>query len=632
MMLTIAKIGKDPTVSYACEELTRCLKRMDPSLFIACRIYDAVDPTLPGLLWLGLDGSVEAGDNDAISIDVKDGVGLITGANPRAVLIAAYRFLKELGCRFLRPGAEGEVIPARVLDKAALTVSVQETPSYRHRAMCIEGAVGYEHVYNMIEWLPKVGMNGYFRQFQVPGYFFRNFYDSKNPHMPTDPITDEDVAHIWTSLEGEILKRGLDYHAVGHGWTCESLGFHVSGWDELSDPIPENVKPYLALLNGERTLYKKSTACTNLCYSSPVVRNYVTDAILDYCKKNPATSFLHFWLADWDNNHCECEECSKMRPSDYYVMMLNELDEKLTAAGLSTRVVFLVYLDLLWEPEYTKLNNPDRFVLMFAPITRSYYKAFTDYDATKPVELVPYVRNKLKMPTEVAINVARLARWQAWQPVNSSFDFDYHLMWFHYTDPGYYSCAKVLHEDMVSLYKIGLDGMVSCQVQRAAFPTGLPMYAMAAGLWDKASAFEAVSAEYFTAAFGADGAAVETYLSTLSALLTLEGVRKASEDPSQRSALSARWNQAKEAVETFKRDYLSIKGEDNPSWKDLIYHAEMCLLYVELLKAAFGAEADAEAKEKAIASLRECAQRAEPHIHTSFDATTFETLFTRYFW
>ena len=632
MILTIAKIGQDPTVAFACEELTRYLKQMDPTLFIAPRQYEEIDSSLDRVLWLGMDGTVEPGDSDEILIDVQGGAGRIIGANPRAVLIAAYRFLRELGCRFLRPGSVGEVIPARLLDEAALTVSVRETPSYRHRAMCIEGAVGYEHVYNMIDWLPKVGMNGYFRQFQVPGGFFRNFYDGSNPHMPAAPVTDEDVAHMWTSLEGDLLKRGLDYHAVGHGWTCESLGFHVSGWDEMSDPIPENVKPYLALLNGERTLYKKATACTNLCYSNPVVRNYITDAILKYCKENPATSFLHFWLADWDNNHCECEECSKMRPSDYYVMMLNELDEKLTAAGLSTRVVFLVYLDLLWEPEHTKLNNPDRFVLMFAPITRSYYKAFTDYDASKPVELVPYERNKLKMPTEVAVNVARLARWQQWQPTNSSFDFDYHLMWFHYSDPGYYSCARVLHEDMVSLHKIGLDGMVSCQVQRAAFPTGLPMYAMAAGLWDKTSAFEDVSAEYFTAAFGADGAAVEAYLSKLSELLTLEGVRVGSEDADTRAAMTARWEEAKALVEAFKREYLSVKREENPSWKDLTYHAEMCLLYTDLLKAAFGTERDADNKAAAIEALKEYALSVEPHIHTSFDAKTFQTLFTRYFW
>ncbi len=632
MLLTVAMIGKDPIVAFAFEELSRYLRKIDPRLQISGRVYDDREDALSGMLWLGLDGSVPAGDDDTIRIDVRNGAGIITGANPRAVLIAVYRFLKELGCRFLFPGEEGEVIPSIVLTGDRLTVAVEETPSYRHRGMCIEGAVGYEHVYNMLDWLPKVGMNGYFRQFQVPGHFFRNFYNNANPRMPQENITDEDVAHIWESLEGELLKRGLDLHAVGHGWTCESFGFHMTGWDEASDPIPEGVKPYLALLNGERTLYKNNTGCTNLCYSSPVVQEHITDAILSYCKANPQTSFLHFWLADWDNNHCECPECSKMRPSDYYVTMLNQLDEKLTAAGLKTRVVFLVYLDLLWEPEKFKLNNPDRFVLMFAPITRSYYKAFTDYDASKKIDLAPYVRNKLKMPTSVAENVMRLARWQDWQPTNSSFDFDYHMMWAHYADPGYYNIARVLHEDMATLYKIGLDGMVSCQVQRAAFPTGLPLYAMAAALWDKTSSFDAVSDEYFTAAYGEDGPAVESYLSAISRLLSLDGVRVGSEDAAKCEEFVARWQEAVDTVETFRRDHLQTKGDTTPLWKPLTYHADMLLKYVDLLLASFGPDRNDQAKEDAKKALSDLSYEVEPYVHTMFDGFTFQTLISRYFW
>ena len=122
------------------------------------------------------------------------------------------------------------------------------------------------------------------------------------------------------------------------------------------------------------------------------------------------------------------------------------------------------------------------------------------------------------MPKTVAENAACLSRWQKEQLSGDSFDFDYHLMWDHYLDPGYYECARILHKDMANLYKIGLGGMVSCQVQRAAFPTGLPMYAMAKALWDRESTFEDICEEYFKAAFGEDGKAVEEYLSTLSVL------------------------------------------------------------------------------------------------------------------
>jgi len=168
-----------------------------------------------------------------------------------------------------------------------------------------------------------------------------------------------------------------------------------------------------------------------------------------------------------------------MIPSDYYVMLLNELDKKLEKRGITTKIVCLVYVDLLWAPEKNKIENPDRFVLMFAPITRTYTTAFADADMSENITLAPYVRNRLTMPRSVAENMARLSKWQNEQINKDSFDFDYHLMWDHYIDPGYYECSKVLHTDMKNLDKLGLKGMISCQAQRVAFPTRLPMYSMA---------------------------------------------------------------------------------------------------------------------------------------------------------
>lgn len=66
--------------------------------------------------------------------------------------------------------------------------------------------------------------------------------------------------------------------------------------------------------------------------------------------------YLHVWLADGLRNHCECEECRKARPSDYYLMIMNEIDERLNEAGLSTRIVFIAYFDTMFPPEYVKIH------------------------------------------------------------------------------------------------------------------------------------------------------------------------------------------------------------------------------------------------------------------------------------
>ena len=580
--LVFARIGADQTVRFAFDELVRCLRRMDPTLRVEGRVYDVRDSAAKGVIWLGLDGSVPAGLDDEICIDVTAGVGTITGSNPHSVLIAAYRFLYELGCRWLRPGEDGEILPERKIDADTLQVQVREKASYRHRAMCIEGINTYEHIHDMIDWLPKVGMNGYFMQFHVPHCFFEGRYNSDI--IPVfegeEKLTAEDVKRIWKSLEEDITRRGLFYHATGHGWTCEPFGIPGGGWFKDETAFPPEVTQYLAQVNGKRELWGGVALNTNLCYSNPEVRERMTDAITAYCQEHSDVDYLHFWLADGTNNHCECDECRKMRPADYYIMLLNELDRKMTAAGVDTKVVFLIYVDLLWEPEHFRIENPDRFVLMFAPITRTYTTAFTDYDRSETVELSPYDRNHLIMPSSVAENVARLSRWQA-QFEGDSFDFDYHLMWDHNNDPGYYECARILHSDMVNLDKIGLNGMVSCQVQRTAFPTGLPLYAMARGLWDKTSDFEAIADEYFEASFGEDGPAVKAYLSTLSKLFHPAYLR--GELPRVDASLAADFAAVEDVVKAFRASHVDAHREESASWRYLDCHGEYCILLSQLL-------------------------------------------------
>ena len=141
-------------------------------------------------------------------------------------------------------------------------------------------------------------------------------------------------------------------------------------------------------------------------------------------KKNPQVKYLHFWLADAINNHCECAECQKKIPSDFYVMMLNELDEKLTAAGLDTKIVFLLYLDLMFPPETETIKNPDRFTLMYAK-SRKYNKTMVE-DLARAEELpeLKYERNKVDFGGNGAICVNFLKKWQQVFG-GDSFSFDY---------------------------------------------------------------------------------------------------------------------------------------------------------------------------------------------------------------
>lgn len=208
---------------------------------------------------------------------------------------------------------------------------------------------------DIIDWLPKVGFNSYFIQFREAYTFFDRWYSHINNPLKGKEHFSVDMARNFVQrLVKEIKKRGLLYHAVGHGWTCEPFGVPGLGWDIYNGTIPASYVRYTAEINGKRGLWGGIPLNTNLCYSNPEVREIITDSIVKYLEEHPEVDVLHFWLADGSNNQCECEECRKALPSDFYVMMLNELDKKLTLKGIDTKVVFLLYVDLLWTPEREK--------------------------------------------------------------------------------------------------------------------------------------------------------------------------------------------------------------------------------------------------------------------------------------
>ena len=630
MLIKIAKIGDSAPVSLACYELKNYLSKIDKNNDYAILTYDRYDASLKGMLWVGLDEffplpTVDDRElDDGISIDVKGGAGYISGTNDRAVLIAVYRFLRELGCAFIRPGSDGEIIPEK--DISSVEVKVFEKPDYRHRAICIEGAVSFDDVCDLVEWLPKVGMNGFYNQFRVPYVFYLRRYTTVEDEYELRPsdFTVDDARGINNEVVKQIKKRGLLYHSVGHGWTCEPFGIEGLGWFKYNKPLDENIRKHLALVNGKRDFHGGVPLDTNLCYSSPEVRQIMTDAILEYAEDHPETDYIHVWLADGTNNQCECEECKKLRPADYYVRLLNQIDEKLTEKGLKSRIVFLIYVDLLWGPIKEKLNNPDRFVLMFAPITRTYSKSMaedTDFEGT----LVDYNRNKNEMPASVAENIAHLRNWQK-DFGGDSFDFDYHYMWDYFKDLGNYTAAKILFDDMKNLDKIGLNGMVSCQCVRAFFPHGLGMNAMAAALWDKNASFDKVASDYFAHAYGEHGERVAEYFKTLSELadpVFVRGERENIVDPS----LVEKFTECKKAVAEFAefiKDKLRWEDETlSLSYKYLALQNELAALYLDWEIAL--ASGDVEAVQKKVDALIDFATKTEADLHRVFDAYEFRT-------
>lgn len=511
-----------PTLLYAGRELCRYLDKMlgcPAGILItaghpenAPAIELRVDPALAPVADPELD--------DAAAIDIREGAGFIAGTNPRAVLLGVYRFLRALGCRFIRPGTDGEVIPRLTMEQ--LTVSLRETASFRHRGVVIEGADSVENVLDFVEWLPKAGYNGFFTQFMDLSCFFRRWYShEENPLLSPEPYDEELSREYESRIWREIARRSLHHHAMGHGWTTEPLGIEGRGWDEVTlDISPEN-RELLAMVGGERGLFEGVAAGTNLCYSNPKARKAICRYAVQYLKEHPGVKYLHLWLADSVHSFCECENCREKLPADWYMILLNELDELLTAEKIDTKVVCLLYLDLLFPPKAERLKNKDRFVLMFAPISRPFSCSLTDFRADDRLE--EYVLNETPVPRTIEKNLACLKAWQAHMGEGyDSFDFDYYLGRAHYGDPGYCAIAKIISRDIDHLPVLGLNGILSCQELRASYPTGLPNYLMGLKLWDSSLTYDQIAEEYFAAAYGAKGKAVRALLEEVSGCFDID--------------------------------------------------------------------------------------------------------------
>lgn len=501
MEIIIETRNVEKTLSYAKEELYRYLQVMlagEEGVFsVSLEVLDC-----PKAM-------------DGFSVGMNAAGGRIIGNNPRSILLGVYDYLHHLGCRFLTPDKGTEVVPR--IAKENLTASYSKTASFYHRGVCIEGANSAENVLDFIEWLPKVGYNSFFLQFKVPYVFLSRWYHhDKNPLKEAEDFSMEDAGKWLKRFQQEMAKRSLLLHQVGHGWTGEVLcGGTVGSWEAAQNQMPLEKAPMAALVNGKRDFFMGVPANTNLCFSNPDTVETFADQVMAYVQENPDVDYLHIWLADEFNNVCECEDCRKTTVSDQYVELLNELDRRLTEEKKNTRLVFLLYQELLWPPVREKLHNPDRFVLMFAPISRTFEKS---YDLSNEDQQIPaYIRNQITLPTNLGENLAFLKGWQQ-QFAGESFAYDYPLGRAHYGDFGYLHISRIISQDIKQLHKMGLDGYISCQELRAASPNMLPNYVMGYTLFDESASVDDLIQEYYQAAYPEAPRMALNYLQQLSDL------------------------------------------------------------------------------------------------------------------
>ena len=521
-MYHIYKMTSNTVVDFAAEELKKYLRMMMPRSGDVLIDYksDATEGFRLGLMEnFGLSTAEETQEpklDDIIHIDTDEKGGIIAGSNYRSVLLAVYEYLKKNGCRWLFPGVDGEFIPIRNI----VPVQYHKMADSRYRGQCNEGAESQQVMMESIDFTPKLGMNCYNIEFDIPKIYYDWYYDHKNNDTNRDPEpVSQDTVLQWKRVcEVELDKRGIQIFDMGHGWNAEPFGISsVGGWNkDAENPVPEETRQYLAELNGVRGLKDGIALNTQFCMSNPKARKIVIDYICKYAETATNISKLNISLADGQKGHCECAECRKMRPADWYVIMLNELDEEMTARNLPSRLGFSAYSDTAYEPEYNRIKNPSRFVMTFAPITRSYKYSAPIHPRVE--KLTPYVRNVSGRLATLEESLHRFDLW--WERAGCDrFVYDYYFWKHQFYAPGVLSFANRIREDVFAYRDNGFQGMVVDGSQRSYFPNAFNFYVYGAMLFDHSLTMEELIEDYFSHAYGDQWKTVLEFLEEIDRLM-----------------------------------------------------------------------------------------------------------------
>jgi len=281
-------LPRKPTLAeqFACYELQRHVFMMTglvPGLKGRDQVFDGKEVTIGQAASKELRSLKKLPSDSYVTRSQGNEIFLV-GNTDSGTLYAVYDFLRQQGCRWVVPGALGEIVPTRTT--LLLPRTKTETPDYECRGIS----------QSLQEFFPGGG--------EEAGWDYPNL----------DEYFDWLLRNRMNST-GFGTGKGYDFGAHrGHGWVQlhgHSYGGHVAPRNKYFKERPE----WYPLVRGERmALFDINSNYPNqLCVSNQDLRDYTVDVVLDYFKNNPGARAFPLNPSDW-GYWCECDECKKLDP------------------------------------------------------------------------------------------------------------------------------------------------------------------------------------------------------------------------------------------------------------------------------------------------------------------------------
>lgn len=171
-----------------------------------------------------------------------------------------------------------------------------------------------------------------------------------------------------------------------------------------------------------------------------------------------------------------------------------------------------------------------------------------------------------------------------------AFVYDYPLGRAHYGDPSYVGISRIIYKDLQFNRQLGLNGINSCQELRAGFPNALPNYVMARTSMDLSLSFEEIAAEYYEAAYGADGAALLPLMDELSSLFSTDYILN--HGSRVNAALAAHMQQVPAVLARIEALMQSRPADQNPvqahMWSELRFFLDYTRTFANIVELSAG--------------------------------------------